>query len=144
MRKAPTGSALAGAMPPRPFGPYQVGSMPVLVLQLSAMATSPATPFGDGVALAAGAGVGVGVGVGVTTAPLDPPSVAAPVGLALLVPQAEVRTNNESANAFNVGCAQARFNISFLKSSKRKKTIPGGCTTCFNCTALLNKSLKHL
>jgi hypothetical protein len=96
------------------------------------MATSPARPFGDGVAAAAGVGVGVGVGAGVTTAPFDPPSVASPVGLALLVPQAEVRTNNDSATVFSIGCAQVRFNISFLELSKRKKTIPGGCTVSFN------------
>jgi hypothetical protein len=63
--------------------------------------------------------VGVGVGVGVTTVLLEP-SVALPVGLALLVPQADVRAKRESANALSSGCDEARLNISFLKLSKLK------------------------
>jgi hypothetical protein len=111
-------------------GPYQVGSIPLAVFQLSATAASPARPFGDGVAVAAG--VGVGVGVGVVTTALDPASVASPVVLALLVPQADVRATNDSANVLTIGRAQECFNISFLKLSKRKKTIPGGCAMSFN------------
>jgi hypothetical protein len=97
------------------------------------MATSPARPFGDGVAAAAGVGVGVGVGVGagVTTA-VEPVSVALPVVLALLVPQADVRTNNDSANVFNIGCVQSRFKILLPSFSKRKKITPDGCTALFN------------
>jgi hypothetical protein len=58
--------------------------------------------------------------------------VAAPVVLALLVPQAEVRTRSESANAFSVGCVQSRFKILLPLFSKRKKITPDGCTALFN------------
>jgi hypothetical protein len=108
--------------------------MPLVVFQLSAMATSPVSPFGEAVAVDVGVGVGVGdgVGVGVTTVLLEPPSVAAPVGLALLVPQAEVRAKRESANALSSGCDEARLNISFLNLSKPKKNTSDVCTMAFN------------
>jgi len=65
-RNAPTGSGLSGAIPPLPFGPYQVGSRPLEVSKLSAIAANPVSP-GDGAGVVVGGGVGVGAGVGVTT-----------------------------------------------------------------------------
>src|SRR4249919_2424817 len=60
-RNAPTGSGLMGAMPPRPPGPYQVGSRPVEVSKLSAIATSPPTPVTAGGVAGGGTRVGGGV-----------------------------------------------------------------------------------
>jgi hypothetical protein len=84
-RNAPTGSGLTGAIPPRPFGPYQVGSRRGEVSKLSAIATSPLNP-GDGAGVVVVGGVGVGGGVTTVVGVLVPVSGAV-AGPDPLVPQ---------------------------------------------------------
>src|SRR5947209_6217274 len=106
MRNAPTGSVLGGAIPPR--GLVHVRASPELVSKLSAIAISPASPFGDGATVVVGVGVGVGVGVavGVVTTVFVVVSDAASVGLALLVPHADARVSSPRAATLSDRCAR--------------------------------------
>src|SRR4051794_17534534 len=73
-------------MPPRPFGPYHVGSKPVEGSKLSAIATSP-LKLGEGAGVTVGGGAGVGVPGGVATVALLEPLSGAVAGAEPLVPQ---------------------------------------------------------
>ena len=111
MRNAPTSSELAGGIAPGPREPPSVTSIPPL--KLSGIVVSPVMPAGDTTKEPgrAGVGVGVGDGDGVDVVTVDPVSVAAPVGLAELVLQADRKISDPITDTLTV-----RFNASFVNT----------------------------
>lgn len=87
---------------------------------MSAIVFSPTKPAGDGMTAAADGGALAADGGGVITVPVVSPDVGMSVGLALLVPHADVKTDREITPSWKIRFTNADFNIRFINSSKFK------------------------